>query len=933
MSAIAVKERLRPFGISFEKSLDDLIKGIRANSSDPEKLSNFFEKCIQECKSELKSSDIDLKSIAILKLSYLEMYGFDMGWCSFTILEVMASTKFQHKRIGYLAAIQILQRQNNDDALMLMTNLLKKDLNSNQYIETSLAISGIAAIVSKELALDICDDLAKILTHSKPLIRKKTVLAMYKLFLKNPEALKIYYHRVVDRLTDDDPTVVSASVNVICELATMNPSNYIELAPRLYEMLTTTNNNWMVIRLLRLFSSLTVAEPRLKSKLLPQIQNLIKSTKSLSLIYECINTILNGNMLSEDDLDTADLISQHLVDFFTSNDHNLKFVGLLSFVKVCKIHQSMLQKHSKLILTSIYDNDLTVRQTSLEIINSLVNENNIVAVVSRLTVQLLPPIEQQEALNKINGKMIEYISKNTTYHDSRNLNKKQEEQEEEYEDEGYEEYCNAFMPGSIQKPVTTSQKYKRLLIAKVIEICSMNHYANIPTFKWYLTVLNDLLKINSINKISSIDKLITDQIVDIGIRVPSVRSKIVSMCLELCGLNTTDTKDLMLFRNGLPNCMWLIGEYYYEYYHSEMQSDSDGEESDEDDSGRKVGPIEIVDILTKQNLLQNLGYSDLDNVQSVYIQSVAKILSKMCIVYGYETWSLSQFQFMKTLTTNIVNWVTKFGDSPNFEVQERALSFVEILKLLVVSLDDEIRYMLAENKDFHEPPAFFIKGYNSLFLSSDIKPVNNSAQLLIPIPEDLSITDFINEEATANLDSLVHRLEIESVELADTQSESLTDYSTAEPTPTNESLATENSTIHQADSYYIKKDSSNETSQDELNINRKQKKPLKVKKQKKEKLIINADEEVQQNQVNEVIKLNQATKSRFYDSAKLANVDLRNLDTEPQVVFDEYHIATPSDQADEIHQTFEGIKIEAPLKSAHKKKPKKKIKKKVAIIE
>lgn len=942
MSSIDVKERLRPFGISFEKSLDDLIKGIRANSNDQEKLSSFFEKCIKECKGELKSSDIDLKSIAILKLAYLEMYGFDMGWCSFSILEVMASTKFQHKRIGYLAAIQILQRQNNDDALMLMTNLLKKDLNSNQYIETSLAISGIAAIVSKELALDICDDLAKMLTHSKPLIRKKTVLAMYKLFLKNPEALKMYYHRIVDRLTDDDPTVVSATVNVICELATMNPSNYIELAPRLYEMLTTTNNNWMVIRLLRLFSSLTVTEPRLKSKLLPQIQNLMKSTKSLSLIYECVNTILNGNMLSADDKDTADLISHNLVDFFTSNDHNLKYVGLLSFVKVCKIHQNMLQKHSKLILTSIYDNDITIRETSLEIINALVTEQNIVAVVSRLTVQLLPPLEQQEALNKINDRMIEHVSKRNSYH-HQILNGN--DNGEDYQEDGDEDdYCSAFMPGSIQKPVTTPQKYRRLLFVKIIEICSMNHYANIPTFKWYLTVLNDLLKVNITNKISAIDKLITDQMVDIGIRVPSVRSLLVSICLNLCGFTENGPQDLMMFKHGLPNCMWLIGEYYDDYYQTEdsSTSDSDTEEFDTDNSAyKKIGPMEIIDELSEQNILHHLGYSNLDNIQTVYIQSISKILSKICTIYGFETWSLSQFQFIKTLTSKIIKWITKFENSPNFEVQERALSFTEVLKLLTVSLDDEIQYMLLENKDFHQPPAFLMKGYNHLFSSFEIKPVNLHAQQNIPTPDDLSLTDIIDEEATTNLHSLIYRLELESIEIIGNNPENIVDddnddYSAIESANTEENaiLLTENSLMKENDPYYIKSDLNNGKPREELSGNVKQKKPSKAKKQKKEKIILDVDEEQEKLLITEDIPSNHLKKSKFYDASKLADVDLRDSSAEPQVAFEEYQTTKSPDQLNEIHQSYEGIKVEVPLlKSTHKKKPKKKIRKKVAVIE
>lgn len=927
MSGIDVRERLRPFGILFEKSLDDLIKGIRANSNDQEKLSNFFEKSIQECKQELKASDTDLKSIAILKLSYLEMYGYDMSWCSFSILEVMASSKFQHKRIGYLAAIQILQRQNNEDALMLMTNLLKKDLNSNQYIETSLAISGIAAIISKELAFDICDDLVKMLTHSKPLIRKKTVLAMYKMFLKNPEALKMYYDRIVDRLTDEDPTVVSATVNVICELATMNPSNYIELAPQLYDMLTTTSNNWMVIRLLRLFSSLSVTEPRLKNKLLPQIQNLMKSTKSLSLIYECINTILNGNMLSADDSETAELITQNLVDFFVSNDRNLKYVGLLSFVKTCKIHQSMIQKHAMLILTSIYDNDITIRETSLEIINSLVTEHNIIPIVSRLTVQLLPPLEQQEILNKINKKMIV------------------DDMNNKYEDGD----CSVFLPGSVQNPITATEKYKSLLINKVIEICVMKNYANIPTFRWYLTVLNDLLKLNSNNKISNVDKLITDQMVDIGVRVPAIRPALVEMCLELCGF-TGNNVDLMMFKSGLGNCMWLIGEYYDEYLQSESLSDleSDQEDSDgecDDSRKEKVGLAQIIDTLLKQEILENLGYTNFDTTLVAYIQSVAKIFSKICLTYGDENWSLSQFQFIKSLATEIVSWIMKFESSPNFEVQERALSFIEILKLLIDALEDEIQSMETTSDEYHSPPAFLSKGYNQLFSISIIKPVTITSQQNLLLPDDLDITGILSEQANIEFDALNARLELEALDVTDVIEEVgspvYNEWSEFNPPKDDESNPAIDTTLvdkHTDDPYYIQTNETGANMQTPNNdlLKSKQKKPIKVKKYKKEKIIFLEDEDILSNSSSPISKANNAQQSKFYDASMLADIDLKQSGAAKHTTFvNEYEVTENlSKDNEEIQQTIDGIKIEAPLlASTHKKKPKKKVKRKVAVIE
>lgn len=47
-----------------------------------------------------------------------------MSWASFHVVEVMSSSKFHLKSVGYLAATQSFSQ--NTDVLMLTTNLLKK---------------------------------------------------------------------------------------------------------------------------------------------------------------------------------------------------------------------------------------------------------------------------------------------------------------------------------------------------------------------------------------------------------------------------------------------------------------------------------------------------------------------------------------------------------------------------------------------------------------------------------------------------------------------------------------------------------------------------------------------------------------------------------------------------------------------------------------
>jgi AP-3 complex subunit delta-1 len=87
----------------FEKTLTDVVKGIRASKRDT---TSYISKCIAEIKEELKSPDLFVKANALQKLTFLQMMGYSMGYASFSTIEVMSSPRFIHKRIGYLAAVR-----------------------------------------------------------------------------------------------------------------------------------------------------------------------------------------------------------------------------------------------------------------------------------------------------------------------------------------------------------------------------------------------------------------------------------------------------------------------------------------------------------------------------------------------------------------------------------------------------------------------------------------------------------------------------------------------------------------------------------------------------------------------------------------------------------------------------------------------------------
>lgn len=197
---------------------------------------------------------IDLKAIALLKLTYLEMFGHDMSWASFHVLEVMSSPKYPLKRVGYLGAVQSFRP--DTEVLVLAENLLKKDLTSLSIPTISLPLNAIPHILNPSMANSLLSDLLPRLTHSHPGIRKKTIVTLYRLALVYPETLRPTWPKIRERLSDpsEDPSVTAAIINVVCELGWRRPQDFLPLAPRLFELLVEGKNNWMAIKIVKLVS-------------------------------------------------------------------------------------------------------------------------------------------------------------------------------------------------------------------------------------------------------------------------------------------------------------------------------------------------------------------------------------------------------------------------------------------------------------------------------------------------------------------------------------------------------------------------------------------------------------------------------------------------------------------------------------------------------
>ena len=83
-------------------------------------------------------------------------------------------------------------------------------------------------------------------------------MSLHRIALVYPDALKLAWPRIAERLMDDqeDGSVTTTVINVVCELGWRRPSDFLSFAPRLFDLLVEGGNNWMSIKIIKLVGAL-----------------------------------------------------------------------------------------------------------------------------------------------------------------------------------------------------------------------------------------------------------------------------------------------------------------------------------------------------------------------------------------------------------------------------------------------------------------------------------------------------------------------------------------------------------------------------------------------------------------------------------------------------------------------------------------------------
>ena len=293
-----------PFSGMFEKNLLAMVKELREKDEVGELL------C--EIKQELSSLNERVKLNAIIKLGYLSMIkGYDMRMSYFTIIEIMASPQFALKRPAMFAATLAFSNEESNVSI-LTSNIFQKELCSSNYLEIGNALSCLASIVTEDIANATFDKVILLVSFSKPYIRKKVALTLFKLLEKTPNNFALALPKFTDLLSDPDQSVQSCCVTSLTELAKCNPKLVLSLVPTLFYLLKESKSNWMKIKLVKIFQFLAPVEPRLWGKLGPVVLELLESNKAKSVEMELMK---------------FDHSKEHIGNAIQSDDFNIKWLG------------------------------------------------------------------------------------------------------------------------------------------------------------------------------------------------------------------------------------------------------------------------------------------------------------------------------------------------------------------------------------------------------------------------------------------------------------------------------------------------------------------------------------------------------------------------------------------------------------------------------
>ncbi|XP_075714118.1 AP-4 complex subunit epsilon-1 [Rhinoderma darwinii] len=378
--------------------LGSLIRSITALSSRQEE-EKLIQQEIANLKTTVSSPNTTLRQMkeCMVRLIYCEMLGYEASFGYIHAIKLAQQGNLLEKRVGYLAVSLFLHE--NHELLLLLVNTVLKDLQSTNLVEVCMALTVVSQIFPREMipaALPLIEDK---LQHSKEIVRRKAVLALYKFYLIAPTQVQHIHEKFRKALCDRDVGVMAASLHIYLQVIKDNPSAYKDLTGSFVTILKQVVGGklpvdfnyhsvpapWLQIQLLRILRLLGKDDHGTSQLIYNVLDESLRRAEinhniTYAILFECVQTIYTIYPKS----DLFEKAAKCIGKFVLSPKINLKYLGLKALTYVIQQDPNLALQHQMTIIECLDHTDPIIKRETLELLYRITNGQNVTVIVQKM---------------------------------------------------------------------------------------------------------------------------------------------------------------------------------------------------------------------------------------------------------------------------------------------------------------------------------------------------------------------------------------------------------------------------------------------------------------------------------------------------------------------------------------------------------------------
>ncbi|XP_066557479.1 AP-4 complex subunit epsilon-1 [Amia ocellicauda] len=384
--------------LSVTSKLGNLIRNITELTSKHEE-EKLIKKELTAIKEQVSSPTTTLRQMKeiMVRTIYCEMLGYEASFSYIHAIKLAQQGSVLEKRVGYLAVSLFLNESH--ELLLLLVNTVLKDLQSTNLIEVCMALTVASQIFPKDMIPAVLPLVEDKLTHSKEIIRRKAVLALYKFYLIAPNQVQHIHDKFRKALCDKDPGVMTASLHIYLQMIKESPDGYRDLTGSFAAILKQVVGGklpvdfnyhsvpapWLQIQLLRILALLGKDNQSGSELMYDVLDESLQRAEmnhniTYAILYECVRTVYTINPKS----DLLEKAAKCIGKFVLSPKINLKYLGLKALTYVVQQDPNLALQHQMTIIECLDHPDPIIKRETLELLYRITNAQNVTVIVEKM---------------------------------------------------------------------------------------------------------------------------------------------------------------------------------------------------------------------------------------------------------------------------------------------------------------------------------------------------------------------------------------------------------------------------------------------------------------------------------------------------------------------------------------------------------------------